>query len=299
MRLAEYEIVWQNVKHYKRFYSAGEIDYVLNSQVILQHYKNWHGRYSIAQVELPQHSTGITAGAKATIINGTQGKAMAVKMKKNKVKKSWYVQSRQVYDLMVGKKSGEAYYTVMKDSVWQLCSGKLNGKSLEGSVIESLKNQNSCRYPFYDEHQGVLFFSMLQKGQWDLYYTAKKGEDSWTTPKSLEKVNSEGNDIAPFVHPETGAFYFSSDGWAGFGGYDIFECIDNETMNGITTPMNPKNLMYPLNSNLDERSIYFLKKDEGIVLNQDLWGRSHPHTFKPAKLKFWQGDRYEPVKDRW
>lgn len=299
MRLAEYEIVWQNVKHYTRFYRAGEIDYILNSQVILKHYKNWYGRYGIEPIEMPQSGTSITRAGKNLLLNGSQGIAMAVKLKKNKVKKSWKVDARQAYDQMVAPKSGEAYFTVMKDSVWQLCTGSLKGKKLEGSPIEALRVQSSCRYPFYDESQGVLFFSMKVNGRWDLYYTAKKGEDSWTTPKPLEKVNSEGNDIAPYIHPETGAFYFSSDGRAGFGGYDVFECIDNETMNSITLPMNPKNLMYPLNSNLDEISIFFNKKEEGFVLKRDLWNRSHYFRFKPAPLRYWQGDRYEPVKDRW
>ena len=77
----------------------------------------------------------------------------------------------------------------------------------------------------------------------------EKGE--WGEPQNLGPVvNSEGDEDAPFIHPDGKTLYFSSNGHPGMGGFDIFRS-DREGNRWAT----PDNLGYPINSTDDD--IYF------------------------------------------
>lgn len=98
-----------------------------------------------------------------------------------------------------------------------------------------------------------LYFSSDMPGGYglaDIYVCFKEG-DKWGKPQNLGSViNTEGNEMFPFVS-EDGKLYFSSDGNYGLGGLDIYS---SEVKNG--TIANIKNLGAPLNSNKDDFSFY-------------------------------------------
>ncbi len=86
-------------------------------------------------------------------------------------------------------------------------------------------------------------------GGTDLYVIYKKG-NSWTAPKNLGKtVNTEGNEMFPFIH-ESGMLFFASDGFSGLGGLDVFVSY---LKNGQLTK--PENLGAPINSSYDDFSL--------------------------------------------
>ncbi|MEY3433172.1 MAG: hypothetical protein RL131_1108, partial [Bacteroidota bacterium] len=60
------------------------------------------------------------------------------------------------------------------------------------------------------------------KGGFDLYVSEKQGDGSWGTPQSIDALNSAGNELFPAFSTD-GTLYFSSDGWAGLGGLDIYK----------------------------------------------------------------------------
>jgi outer membrane protein OmpA-like peptidoglycan-associated protein len=67
---------------------------------------------------------------------------------------------------------------------------------------------------------------------------------TWGAPVNLgPSVNSLGNEMFPFVS-SAGILYFSSDGWQGLGGLDVFSYH--------TGDLTPVNLQAPLNSNSDD-----------------------------------------------
>jgi outer membrane protein OmpA-like peptidoglycan-associated protein/tetratricopeptide (TPR) repeat protein len=87
-------------------------------------------------------------------------------------------------------------------------------------------------------------------GGTDIYVCTKEG-GSWGKPKNLgKKINTEGNELFPFIS-EQNKLYFSSDGFSGLGGLDIYFV---ETEN--TDLQTPNNLGYPINSNKDDFSFY-------------------------------------------
>jgi len=86
-------------------------------------------------------------------------------------------------------------------------------------------------------------------GGYDIYRSVRSDSGMWGTPINLGAlINSMGNEKSPYIHPDGKTLYFSSDGWMGMGGYDIFFAkFDEKT--GWTKP---KNIGYPINSPDDE-----------------------------------------------
>lgn len=79
-------------------------------------------------------------------------------------------------------------------------------------------------------------------------YVSKWFQGKWSNPKAITSINSTGNEMAPFLHPDGKTLYFASDGFPGMGGYDIFMSKRNEKDEWST----PVNLGYPLNTRGDE-----------------------------------------------
>lgn len=91
-------------------------------------------------------------------------------------------------------------------------------------------------------------------GSTDIFVVDILGEDQYSNPKNLgEKINTSGREMFPFITDK--ALYFSSDGFLGLGGLDVFESRLND---GIFDA--PNNLGEPLNSNRD---------DFGYIVNED------------------------------
>lgn len=83
----------------------------------------------------------------------------------------------------------------------------------------------------------------------DLYMVRWEGGDRWSNPMNLGPlVNSEGNEVFPFIYNDS-TLYFASDGLFGMGGLDVYE---SRFENGAWT--RPENLGYPINSSADDFS---------------------------------------------
>ncbi|MEO5572151.1 MAG: OmpA family protein [Bacteroidia bacterium] len=84
-------------------------------------------------------------------------------------------------------------------------------------------------------------------GTADIYVTRRNG--SWSKPDRLsDKINTNGNEKSPFIHPDNKTLYFSSDSLPGLGGFDIFISKKDAAGNwGV-----PVNLGYPINTEADE-----------------------------------------------
>lgn len=81
----------------------------------------------------------------------------------------------------------------------------------------------------------------------DLYRSVWK-DGAWGEPVNLgAKVNSVGDEVFPFVS-NNGTLYFSSNGWPGNGGLDVFYIENKES--------NPKHIGNPVNTNADDFGIY-------------------------------------------
>ncbi|MFH2095096.1 MAG: hypothetical protein ABIJ16_05300, partial [Bacteroidota bacterium] len=109
----------------------------------------------------------------------------------------------------------------------------------------------------------ILIFSAGHQrggqGKKDLWLSRMDKTGNWAPPVNLgEEVNSEGNDISPFLHPDGKTLYFSSDGHMGLGGMDIF--MSRLDQDGKW--QKPVNMGYPVNTFKDEIGLIVNAKGE-------------------------------------
>jgi outer membrane protein OmpA-like peptidoglycan-associated protein len=89
-------------------------------------------------------------------------------------------------------------------------------------------------------------------GGFDIWKAVKNYYGNWGIPVNLGPlINSSGNEISPFIHPDNETLYFSSDGQVGMGGKDLF--YSRKGPGGKWEK--PINLGYPINTSGDESSL--------------------------------------------
>ncbi|MDP2387691.1 MAG: OmpA family protein [Bacteroidota bacterium] len=105
----------------------------------------------------------------------------------------------------------------------------------------------------------TIYFTSEKKkanGNLDIYKTELKSDGTWTEAENLgAEINSTGNEQSPFISEDGKTLYFSSNGLAGFGGYDIYKSIwDGKQWS------KPENMGMPYNSTSDD--VFFYPKHD-------------------------------------
>lgn len=115
-------------------------------------------------------------------------------------------------------------------------------------------------HPAYDSKNNILFFASDRAGGYggvDIWYMYKN-ENGWSTPINCgANVNTQCDDITPFVSSTKNKLYFSTTGRDNVGGYDIFHLDYNVLGNEISFPNAPLNMGAPVNTKYDEFSPTF------------------------------------------
>ncbi|MEM6966194.1 MAG: hypothetical protein AAF573_15625 [Bacteroidota bacterium] len=94
------------------------------------------------------------------------------------------------------------------------------------------------------------------KGKLDIWQSEIDGEN-FSRPLPVKGINTPQDDLTPFYHEASKTLYFSSDGYQGMGGYDIFKT--RKKRNGKWAP--PLHTGYPLNSSFND--MYFSLSEDG------------------------------------
>ncbi len=119
-------------------------------------------------------------------------------------------------------------------------------------------NDYSCGHPSLSPDGKTLYFASNMPGGYgssDIYYCKKLGEE-WSEPVNIgPDINTEGEEMFPFIH-ESGQLYFASNGHLSIGGLDLFVAL--QLQEGA---YKIKNMGIPLNSEKDDFSLYM--KDDG------------------------------------
>ncbi len=107
----------------------------------------------------------------------------------------------------------------------------------------------------------VLFFSSNRKGGYggnDIWYTVRQMDGTWSEAKNLGAiVNTQKDEISPFMFFNNEILFFASDGHQGFGGMDIFL---SRVKNGVFHA--PENLGLPINDQLDQVALFITAKKD-------------------------------------
>jgi outer membrane protein OmpA-like peptidoglycan-associated protein/tetratricopeptide (TPR) repeat protein len=127
-----------------------------------------------------------------------------------------------------------------------------NGQwALKGEFKHNDRRYN-MRHPSVDVSGELLFFASDMpggKGGNDIYWCRMENGE-WGHPVNLEEINTEGDELFPFIAPD-GVLYFSSNGLGGMGRLDIYMALPDR---GVYSQV--ENLGYPVNSPRDDFGIW-------------------------------------------
>ncbi len=156
--------------------------------------------------------------------------------------------------------------------------------------------------PSFSAFGDMLYFSSSRpggKGNKDLWRVKLKGWNDegypqWNNPVNLgDSVNSPGEEISPFIHPNGKDLYFCSDYWPGFGGLDLFH--STEKNDGTRT--RAVNLGYPINSPGNEQGLVidrtgltgWFATSRSHKGNMDIYCFETDEQFRPEPVSYIRG----------
>lgn len=112
-------------------------------------------------------------------------------------------------------------------------------------------------------NEDVLYFASDMpggRGGTDIWYSERQADGTWGSPVNAGSViNSAGEELFPSIAPD-GTLYYSSDGFAGMGGLDVFKSTGHKGQWS-----RPENLKYPVNSASDDFAYLIDDEDEDGV----------------------------------
>jgi hypothetical protein len=138
-----------------------------------------------------------------------------------------------------------------------------NGNWIYEVELSISSNQYSIENPFITKDGKYLYFSsnMPQSiGGFDIYKSKINADGTLDTPKNLgPTINTSKDEKYPHFSKDEKSMYFSSNGFNGIGGFDIYE--SKLVFNQFNTP---RNLGKKINSKYDEIGFVFLSEDKGF-----------------------------------
>ncbi len=161
----------------------------------------------------------------------------------------------------------ELYESTLKDGVWT-----------EAKPFQYNNKEYSVGQPALSADGHILYFSSDMpggKGGTDIYRCERLGDGSWTTPQNLgDTINTEGNEMFPFLH-DNDMLFFSSDGHPGLGGLDVFvtpmsEHITQKVVN-LGVPVNSSKDDFSFIMNKEQSKGYFASNREGGKGDDDIY----------------------------
>jgi len=120
--------------------------------------------------------------------------------------------------------------------------------------IENDYNYNEKANYFLANTRKALLMSVERddsEGGRDLYVSFEKEDGKWTQPLNLGKsINTVGEESAPFLASDDKTLYFSSNGFSGYGGSDVY--MSKRLDDTWTNWSDPENLGPDINTTLDD-----------------------------------------------
>jgi outer membrane protein OmpA-like peptidoglycan-associated protein len=162
--------------------------------------------------------------------------------------------------------------TVSQDGEWLLFAGNLSGPGLGGYDIylsqltpqgwsepQNLGATVNTEFwessPALSPDKRVLYFSSNRPGGYggrDLYMSLRLPNGRWGQAVNMgPKINSAGDELAPFIHADNQTLFYTSDGLPGYGNSDLFVLRKNDKGEWSA----PENLGYPINTIENEGSL--------------------------------------------
>ncbi len=122
----------------------------------------------------------------------------------------------------------------------------------------------SVCHPAINSDGTIIYFSSdipWGYGGMDIYMVRSQGGNSWSQPVNLGPlVNTDGNEVFPYIQNDS-TLYYSSDGWNGLGGLDVFvahkESDEWKEVENLNVPVNSSHDDFGFIVDSTDRSGYF------------------------------------------
>jgi flagellar motor protein MotB len=179
-----------------------------------------------------------------------------------------------------------------------------NGKWTEPSNLGSPVNTKSWEStPSISADGRTLFFSSSRPGGLggkDIWLSRLNDKNQWMDPVNLgSEINTEGDEISPFIHFDGKTLYFASDGRVGMGGYDLFVT----RMKDDSTWTTPQNLGYPINTFNDEMGLVIESGGQKAYYSsireknkgKDIFSFNLYESARPNPVSYMKGKVYDKI----
>lgn len=212
----------------------------------------------------------------------------------------------------------ELYFTVCQDvNGYKNCDiffseqDGYGGWTTPRSVGDHVNKRDSWEsQPSISANGDALYFTSNREGGeggLDIYYCTRDVNGDWSAPKNIgAPINTKKHEKTPFIHSDSKTLYFSSDGQAGLGGFDIFYAKAKND----TTWEEPQNIGYPINTkeedlglfvSLDGKTGYFASTKYRSQGGWDVFQFAMPEKARPEEMSLISGtlmDEYDtPVQE--
>lgn len=186
-----------------------------------------------------------------------------------------------------GMGSCDLYFSAFNEGRWSLPYNL-------GSPVNSQAWEST---PSISADGNLLIFSSNRKGGYggkDLWYSILGDNGTWSVPVNMGRtINTEGEEMSPFIHFDGTTLYFASDGHPGMGGFDIYMA----KMNKDSTWSEPRNLGYPINTFNDDMGLvietggqkaYFSSKRNNDT-GKDIFFFNLDESLRPTPVSYLKG----------
>lgn len=191
-----------------------------------------------------------------------------------------------------GLGSCDIYFSKKEGSKW---SSPINC----GSPLNSTKWDSQ---PSIAPDGKTLYFASARGGNKDIFVSIQNEDGQWSVPQSLGSViNTNKDEMSPFIHPDGKTLYFTSEGHLGMGGMDIFYSKKQDDGSWSI----PQNIGYPINTHHDEgffivsasgATAYYSSDQLGGSGKFDLYSFDLPLELRPEPVNYIKGVITDAIK---
>ena len=249
-------------------YFKNEIVYTSSKHDINAAYRRWNGNnlpFLDLYIGKVEENGEITNSKKMSSLNKKYHEGPASYNKTGNI--IIYTQDNYQSKSSDGIRKLELMESTFKDGEW----GEKNPFALNNK-------EYSVGHPALSADGNTLYFASDMPGGIggvDIYRVIRNADGTWGKAENLgEKINTEGNEMFPFVH-ESGMFFFSSDGRPGLGGLDVFvsQLKNNQFAKVINlgTPVNGSKDDFSFVLNESKTKGYFASNREGGKGDDDIY----------------------------
>jgi outer membrane protein OmpA-like peptidoglycan-associated protein len=180
------------------------------------------------------------------------------------------------------------YNDKTKDRIVELQIYFSTGKDENWATPEPFAYNNSeysVTHPCLTANGTTMYFTSDMPGGFggaDIYRTSKSEKGEWQKPENLgDKINTEGDELFPFIDETNQIFYFVSNGRFGLGGLDLF--ISPVVGSSFGTSYNAGS---PLNTQYDDFAIAIDgKTNKGYFSSNKIGGSGDDDIYSVEILK--------------